>query len=125
MDVFFLCPGSVLIVLLCCHWDSNRQRTYRAKCSVYFGTFRRDTKFRFCVSILDFRCSTFDVFSRLAVGITSPYLLRTATAHTCPRHMCRREWRWRKCAARLAAPAHSTSECLPADVQSDSPANRF
>jgi hypothetical protein len=49
--VFFLFPGRVCFDFSI-HWIPNRQRTYRAKSFVYFGTSRRDTEFSFWVSIL-------------------------------------------------------------------------
>src|SRR4030095_12434943 len=49
--VFFLFPGGVCFCFSA-HWDPNRQKTYRAKSFVCFGTFRRDTEFRSRVSIL-------------------------------------------------------------------------
>ena len=51
MDVFFLCPGGVLVLFLCVTWiRTDKEPTGQSLC--LFGTFRRDTEFRFRVSIL-------------------------------------------------------------------------
>ena len=51
MDVFFLCPGGVLVLFLCVTGiRTDKEPTGQSLC--LFGTFRRDTEFRFRVSIL-------------------------------------------------------------------------
>ena len=52
MDVFFLCPGGVLVCILCVTWIRTDKEPTGQKSFVWFGTFRRDTEFRFRVSIL-------------------------------------------------------------------------
>src|SRR5262249_8989005 len=54
-----------------------------------------------------------------------PYSRRMAIARIYLKRRGTREWKWLKCATRRAALAHSTSECLPVDVQSDNRADRF
>src|SRR5207247_917531 len=49
--VFFLCPGGVLVLFLCVTGiRTDKEPTGQSLC--LFGTFRRDTEFRFRVSIL-------------------------------------------------------------------------
>ena len=50
--VFFLFPGRVLVVLLCITGIRTDKEPTGQKSFVCFGTFRRDTQFRFRVSIL-------------------------------------------------------------------------
>jgi hypothetical protein len=51
MDVFFLCPGGVLVLFLCVTGiRTDKEPTGQSLC--LFGTFRRDTEFWFLVSTL-------------------------------------------------------------------------
>jgi len=51
MDVFFLCPGGVL-GLFCVSLGIRTDKEPTGQSLCLFGTFRRDTEFRFEVSIL-------------------------------------------------------------------------
>jgi hypothetical protein len=52
MDVFFLFPGGVLVWILFVAGIRTDKKPTGQKSFVCFGTFRRDTEFRFPVSIL-------------------------------------------------------------------------
>jgi hypothetical protein len=52
MDVFFLCPGGVLVVFLCLAGIRTDKEPTGQKSFVSFGTFRGDTEFALRVSIL-------------------------------------------------------------------------
>jgi hypothetical protein len=99
-NVFFLCPGGVLVFIFCVIGIRTDKQPTGQKSFVRFGTLRRDTEFGSRVSILFLRffpCRRrADLPTRIAdpIGTAARFLsrLRLSTARLVPKPATQQTW---------------------------------